>query len=333
MIRVLVTGAGGVFGEAIIRSLIKSKLVLHIVAADCNAYSSGFFLADDYCLFPKANDKTYKKHLINFCVKKSIDIVFIGSGKELSYICKYINEIESKSNTVIIANSHEVVKMTNDKWLTYKFIKNANFPVPESTISTNSNELNKFANRVGYPLIVKPRVGKGSKGILFCNNHSELLSAMSSGVKMIAQELIGSIDDEFTVGVLGNEEGAILGSIILKRYLGKNGMTLTAKTVRNEEISFYCESLVKLIKPKGYCNIQLRIKDDVPYAFEINGRVSSSTGFRTLAGFNEAEILIRHYILKESKIINHVDEINMLRINSEIPLNDSTLTTKGKFEL
>jgi carbamoyl-phosphate synthase large subunit len=139
---------------------------------------------------------------------------------------------------------------------------------------------------------------------------------------MIAQRLVGSDDQEYTVGVLGTESGEILGSISLRRYL-KDGITGAAEVVDDPEIRSYSESICRILRPRGYCNVQLRLDAGKPYAFEINGRVSSSTHFRALANFNEPEILIRHHLLNETIPPYEPTPVRIIRSHEEIVVNDS----------
>jgi carbamoyl-phosphate synthase large subunit len=189
--------------------------------------------------------------------------------------------------------------------------------LPESTIDKDYEKLSNFVKQVGFPLIVKPRSGSGSKDLHIVNNMKSLFHFMNLDISMIAQRVVGSKDDEYTVGVIGTESGDILDLIVLKRLL-KSGLTSMAKVVKNHKIEDYAKSIVSLLKPRGYCNVQLRLENGNPYVFEVNGRISSSTGFRTTAGLNEPEIIIKHYILKEKISPSKIKNVRLVRINDEI---------------
>ncbi|MGZ4848631.1 MAG: ATP-grasp domain-containing protein, partial [Halobacteriota archaeon] len=53
----------------------------------------------------------------------------------------------------------------------------------------------------------------------------------------------------------------------------------------------FVKSVITVLKPFGACNIQLRVRNGVPYIFEINARCSGTTAARTLAGFNEPKMI------------------------------------------
>ena len=53
------------------------------------------------------------------------------------------------------------------------------------------------------------------------------------------------------------------------------------------------------LKPRGPCNVQLRMSSKGPVCFEINVRFSGTTPMRTYYGFNEVEAALRHFVLNE----------------------------------
>lgn len=319
MSRIMVTGAGGIYGEAIIRSLRESPLSSYLLAVDCLPNASGFFLADQAQVVPRVKDTNYLDVVGKLARRHDIDMVFIASGAEIPVLAPKREILEEACDAFVVLNSPQLLDISEDKWKTVEFLKGQGLEAPESTISTDPEELTKFAARVGFPMVVKPRSGDGSQGLLFCEEESALIDAMSSD-RMIAQQQVGDSESEYTVGVLGTEEGEILGSIAFRRLLGLFGRTVYAEVVDHAEITSYCEAITRLLKPRGYCNIQLRLHQGRPVAFEINGRVSSSTGFRTSAGFNEAEILIRHYLLKQSTPRFVPRPMRLVRVHQELVL-------------
>ena len=56
----------------------------------------------------------------------------------------------------------------------------------------------------------------------------------------------------------------------------------------------------KSLKPRGMLNVQLRMTERGPVPFELNCRCSGTTAIRAHFGYNEPEMLIRHYVLGEN---------------------------------
>jgi len=211
-----------------------------------------------------------------------------------------------------MVNSHRLVEVTADKWTTYNLLRENGVNVPPSTIEFDPDHLERFGRENGFPVVVKPRRGKGSVGVVECSDLDSLVAHMGQGGPMMAQRHIGDRHHEYTVGVLGSETGDILGTIVLRRYL-QEGITCAAEVVDYPEVAKSAQDVARLLKPRGYLNVQLRLDNGRPSVIEVNGRVSSSTSFRAVAGFNEPEILIRYYLLGEKELPVSVRPIKMVR--------------------
>ena len=78
-------------------------------------------------------------------------------------------------------------------------------------------------------------------------------------------------------------------------------------------------------------NVQLRNTDRGPVPFELNIRCSGTSAFRAHFGYNEPEMLIRHYVLGEPISAPEVRPGFVFRYWNEIfleggaPLEDPTL--------
>ena len=80
---------------------------------------------------------------------------------------------------------------------------------------------------------------------------------------------------------------------------------LYAGTTYRAEIGFWPEvhdlvmAIGKAVRPRGVLNIQMRNTDRGPVPFELNIRCSGTSAIRAHFGYNEPEMLIRHYVLGE----------------------------------
>lgn len=79
--------------------------------------------------------------------------------------------------------SNEAVKICIDKYLTKKYLKEANVPTPEGALFNSEHskdEILSYAKELGYPLVVKPVDGSGGKGVIAnIRTDQELLDALS----------------------------------------------------------------------------------------------------------------------------------------------------------
>jgi len=303
LLRVLVTGAGSVYGLGIIMALKASVPPVEIYAIDSNPYSLGLFVADKCFVAPKAAaEESYYMFIENLCKAHQLQAIFIGSTAELSFYAKNREALERSTGTKVFVNSPAVIELCSDKWLTMCHLSRSGFQIPASIrYPEDAGMLSSFIKSAGFPLIVKPRMGRGSKGVVLVKDKRQLLGNIKGKNSLIIQEYLTDEEQEFTVGICINQKGKVISGIALRRYL-QDGVSIAAVSDGYHDIADYCAGVAGTLGAYGAINIQLRLKDGKPVIFEINPRFSSSTGMRLLFGINEPESLIRSEVLCQEVI-------------------------------
>lgn len=298
ILRVLITGAGSVYGQGIIRSLNESSLPIETIAIDSNPYSLGLFTAHKSFIAPRVTDEhSYYMFIKQLCINHQIKAIFIGSTAELPFYSRNRETLESSTGAKVFVNSPKVLELCTDKWLTMCHLSRSGFQIPATIrYPEDADMLSSFIKSTGFPLIVKPRFGRGSVGVALVKDKQELLKNIKDKKSLIIQEYIEDENQEFTVGVCINKNGKVISKIALRRYL-LEGVSIAAVSDDYNHIADYCAMVASTLDAYGAINIQLRLKDSKPVIFEINPRFSSSTGMRLLFGINEPESLIRSDVL------------------------------------
>ncbi|SMD08636.1 ATP-grasp domain-containing protein [Sporomusa malonica] len=313
-VNVLISGSGSLYGVAIIQSLLKSDLLLKLVACDVSARTLGLYLAHQAYIVPPAHqEELYLASLLNIIAKESIHAIFVASSHELAFYSRNKLDIEKKTGAKVFTNFPETLNLCNDKWLTVNFLKENNFYFPLTIrYPEDQEQVDEFVKDVQFPIVIKPRSGAGSQGLYIVNQYEDLHPLLENKKDIILQQYLPDNCGEFTTGICTGANGKILSGITLKRYL-KEGMTMSADSGDFTEITDYCKRVAQVLKPYGPSNFQLRLLNGKPYIFEINPRFSSSTGMRSLLGVNEAEILIRAEILGETISQNNFLKCSVIR--------------------
>lgn len=295
---VLVTGAGSVYGLGIIRSLKESVLPVETIAIDANPYSLGLFFADKRFIAPLvAEEEIYYRFIENLCINHDIKAIFIGSTAELSFYSRNRESLEKSTGAKVFVNSPAVIELCTDKWLTMCHLSRCGFKIPATIrYPEDVDMLSSFIESAGFPLIVKPRFGRGSIGVVLVRDKQQLLENIKGKKSLIIQEYLTDEEQEFTVGICINQKGEVISKIALRRYL-LEGVSIAAVSDDYQHIADYCAMVASTLRAYGAINIQLRLKDSMPVIFEINPRFSSSTSMRLLFGINEPESLIRSEVL------------------------------------
>lgn len=311
--KILVTGAGAVLGQAVIKSIRASGLKASIVAVDPSPLAVGLFWADMDYLVPMANDKEYINRMLEIIDIERPDIVLIGTDVELFVFSEYKDRTEKQYDTKVLVSSRRVIEIADDKWLTYEFLKNNGLEFPESCLPGDEKAL---IRKIGFPLIVKPRVGARSIGVYKVNNLQELDEALSKVENPIIQECVGTEDDEYTAGVIVFDKKA-KASIVMKRDL-RDGNTFRAYAEPYSEFNKYLEQVAEKLNAYGPVNLQFRVSENKVKIFEINCRFSGTTYFRALSNLNEVEMCIQ-YLLQNKEILQpEIKPVSILRYYDEV---------------
>lgn len=303
---IAVTGVGGGVGQSIIKSLQNTRY--NVVGIDSELFGTGLYATKKAYLGVYANSPDFIDKIIEICKKEHCEIILPGLDVELDKLSANFNQLK-KEKIVPIVSSPRVIEISNDKLKTVEFLKKYGFPYPRTF------KLKDYSFELDFPVILKPRIG-GSRSIgTFVVNNLEEFEEYSKFINIknyIVQEYIDG--DEYTCGTVFFKND-FFGAILMKRQL-RDGDTYKAFVVKDEKLSKFVEDVIGVLKPFGPCNLQLRIKDNIPYIFEFNARCSGTTASRSLAGFNEPKMICDylngdkpHYNIKEIVIFRYWNEI------------------------
>lgn len=330
-INVLVTGVGGGgIGEQVIKALRLAVPSYKIIGTDMSGCSMGLHTVDiGYEVLPSSHPD-YIAQIIAICEKENISVIIPGSEPELKVMSSNRGEFNSHVILLLI-NSVDVIRICMDKWETYNFFINNDIECPRSFLidgaaSLSSDEMRMVIDML--PAVIKPAVVSGGSANVFIAQDKEELEFFvkylgKQGLKTIAQEYVGSYDEEYTVGVLTDiYDGSLIDSIAVKRQIlstlsrksmiknrctnkiNADSLVISSGVSQGEVNDFidvrrYCEGVALKLGSKGPMNVQCRKSSDRIYVFEINPRFSGTTSLRAMVGYNEPDILIRRHILGE----------------------------------
>ncbi|HEY7570313.1 MAG TPA: ATP-grasp domain-containing protein [Nitrososphaeraceae archaeon] len=332
-LNVLVTAAGGIIGEGIMKCLNWANLYLNedsisyrIFAADANTQAAGLYRCNAIgFLVPASSSPDYIDSIISISKKNDINAIFIGSDEELLVLGKYQRRIEAETNAKIISNPLTVLELARDKWKTYEFLASNNFSRTESSLPDDKCN---FISRYGFPLVVKPREGYGSLYFAVVKDENELQYNISkieeAGWKPILQEYIGTNGTEYTTGVTIDKQGTkVLSSISIQKTI-KHGQTYKAIIDNFSDIRQPAEAIALKIGARGPVNVQAMQVGDEVKVFEINPRFSATSPMRAVAGINEPDIILRNLFMNQESTARKYKKLLCMRYWNEVYVDYST---------
>jgi len=329
MINILITGTGGGVGQSIFKAIRLSRLSSRIITTDMHPMGVGIYRGDRGYIVPAANNPGYVDAIIKICNSEEIDIVFVGSDPELPVFAEYKNRIEQETDAKVVISSPEKIKIGNDKWETYRFLKNSGLPYPESVLPENRDDL---IEKTGFPVLIKPRGGSASKDVYIVKNREELEVFIKRVNNPIIQEYLVPEDEEYTSGAV-MFEGDILGTFTMKREI-KGGNTYRGVIDSFEDVRTAVEKVAKKFNMFGPSNFQMRLTEKGLVTFEINPRFSGTTGIRAFYNFNEPEAVINYILFQKKEPMTHKNGVVMRYMNEVYTSLDecNQLTQTGKID-
>jgi carbamoyl-phosphate synthase large subunit len=337
---VLVTAAGGIVGQGIMKSLRLASssslatISYRILAVDSSPLAAGLYRSDIGHIVPKATDPGYIDSIIRYLREYEVEALFVGSDEELMAIATAKKRIEMESPSKVLVTELDIIRIARDKWETYKVLKANNLSCAESCLPEDRNE---FAEKFGFPLVVKPREGFGSVNFFVVKSNDEIEYALTRiqdyGWKPMIQEYLPGLDDEFTSGVTVDKNGTYtMSSVAIRKYL-KGGQTYKAFIDDYPMVRLSAENVAEKLGVTGAVNIQAKYvpNEEAPSSsqnaavseprntdeilhngrmkiFEINPRFSATCPLRSYAGINEPDIVFRNVVFDEK-----VDKISICR--------------------
>lgn len=294
MTTVLVSGASGVVGYGALRALRAHPAGLRLIGTTIYAESVAPAFSDLFLLAPPTDRPEYLGWLLKTIRAHQIDLLIPGIEADLYQWTEHADEIRA-TGAVPVLNNPDLVRLCKDKWLFYQALESAK--VGCAIPSSLDADFDRLERQFGLPLLLKPRRGFASKGIVRVadRQHFERY-ADQIGPALMAQKLVGHDEAEFTTSAFCDGQGGLTALMTLRRRLATEGYTEKAEVVSSEPFLDPTQQLCALLKPLGPTNFQYRLCDEGVRLLEINPRVSSSTSIRTAFGYNECAMAVNFYL-------------------------------------
>ena len=306
MSTILVPGAAAPAGINAIKSLRMGGFQGKIVATDSSYLSPGFFMCEVNEVIPEADNHSFIDRLNEIVEKYGVNLLLPTSGFDIYPYSEFKEQLIKRGAFPVVSDMDSLVTC-KDKMLTYERLK-GKFDLPLTT--TDPTEIGAF------PIMAKPRYGKGSRDIMRLDNSDDIGYVTSKMKDLIFQEFLPGT--EYTIDVLSDLDKRAMMAVPRIRIQTKAGISTKGRILKNRKIEEECKQIADFIGIRGPCCIQM--KEDVNgivKLVEINPRMGGGTIFTTLAGANFPMMLIDMVEHKKVKV-PEIKEITVIRYYEEI---------------
>lgn len=342
-VRVAVTGVGGGVGQAILRALRAASSDVWVLGLDMNPRSAGLYSADLGHRLPPCTEPGYVNRLLGVLANERVSVLIPGSDPELSVLARARDEIEAAGIRVVVGAPHPV-DVCRDKRQSSEFFRELGFPFVRTVSVADAVSL---ANKVGYPLVVKPIGGSASRGVAIVFSRSELdpylgesgyiaqesafptsWSREAGGINAQAVYRGGALrqEEEISIQVVYDHLGKHLGTFTSVNRL-QSGVPIFVDPQRIPQVESVVEQMANALRDRGLigpCNFQCRLTEEGPKVFEVNPRFTGITGVRAAMGFNAVEAVLRRTLFDapidevRASLIQPADQLSIRYVDETI---------------
>ncbi len=280
-------GQGIEFDYSCVHGLLAAKECgYEAIMINCNpeTVSTDFDMADKLYFEP-----VYWEHLYELIEMEKPEGVIVQLGGQTAL---KLSEKLHEKGIKIIGTSFENMDKAEDRGFFSDMLKELDIPYPDYGVANDADEALEVANRVGYPVLVRPSYVLGGQGMKIVINDEELEKAVISllgdlpGNRVLIDHFLDRAEEAETDSISDGEEVHIIGMMEHIEPAGIHSGDSSAvlppfnlSQAVKDKMEEYSIKLAKALKVKGLLNIQFAIKNEKVYVIEANPRASRTVPF------------------------------------------------------
>ena len=296
-------------------------------------------------------DKVYMEPLTLEYVAKIIryerpDAILPGIGGQTGLniaMQLYKKGVLQECQVELLGTSSESIERAEDREKFKELCEELGEPILESIIVHSIDEGIEAAEKIGYPVVLRPAFTLGGTGGGFADNEEELIEIMKNALKLspvhqvlVEKSIKGYKEIEYEVMRDSNDTAITVCNMEnidpVGIHTGDSIVVAPSQTLTNKEYHLLRDSALKIIralKIEGGCNVQFALD---PHSFnyyliEVNPRVSRSSALASKAsGYPIARVSAK------IAVGMHLDEIELSNTPASFePALDYVVTKMARF--
>lgn len=259
--------------------------------------------------------------VVNVIDKEDADGVVVQFGGQTSVnLAVPLEKALEGKKAKILGTSPDMIDMAEDRKRWTALMRTLDIKQPESGTGFSFNEVRDVANRIGYPVLLRPSYVLGGRGMEIIYSEEELKTYVETAVKvskshpvLIDKYLSHAI--EIDVDVVADGTDVYIGGIMehieeAGVHSGDATMMLPTQTIPSYVLDRIIEistAVAMALQVKGLMNLQLAVKENEVFMIEANPRASRTVPFVSKAiGVPLAKIATKVMLGKTLKELGHV---------------------------
>jgi carbamoyl-phosphate synthase large subunit len=196
----------------------------------------------------------------------------------------------------ILGTSPASIRLAEDRQEFSNFLDQLDIPHPEYGIAHSIDEGRKVAERIGYPVLVRPSFVLGGRAMAVVNEGRDLDQLVQKALDAAPGkplQIDRFMEDAYEIDVDALSDGSrvVIGAVM--QHIEEAGVhsgdsacvlpPFKVSAYHLQTIREYTERLGLALKVVGILNVQYAIKEDIVYVLEVNPRASRTVPYASKA--------------------------------------------------
>ncbi|MBO9324946.1 MAG: carbamoyl-phosphate synthase large subunit [Roseiflexus sp.] len=192
----------------------------------------------------------------------------------------------------IWGTSQDSIDLAEDRGRFSELLRQLDIMQPESGMAADLQAARRVAQRIGYPVLVRPSYVLGGRAMAIAYDDEGLAQYIQEATRISAGQPVlidRYLEDAFELDVdaVGDGEHVVIGGIMehveeAGVHSGDSAMVMPPYKVSAYHLTIIRDETIRIgkaLRVKGLMNIQFAIKDDEVYVLEVNPRASRTVPF------------------------------------------------------
>lgn len=196
----------------------------------------------------------------------------------------------------ILGTSPHAIQLSEDREEFAKLLKELDIHQPENGIARTLEEAREVAQRIGYPVLVRPSFVLGGRAMALVDSEANLAGFIQQAIEAAPNQPIlidKFLEDAFEIDVdaLSDGERVVVGAVM--QHIEEAGVHSgdAACVLPPYKVSAYHQGIMReyteqlgiALGVRGLMNVQFALKDEIVYVLEVNPRASRTVPYASKA--------------------------------------------------
>jgi carbamoyl-phosphate synthase large subunit len=278
-----------------------------VIACDSIGSAPAMSEADRRFIVPRIDHPEYIASLLAICKVHSVRLLCSSSDLELGVLSQHAARFRAVGSIPVVA-APPAIAICQDKWATFHWLRSCGLDAPATFGSLADARAALAYGTLAFPLLIKPRFGTSSIGVVLVENDRELALAYEWVQVQLRRTVLGRwaptaaanslliqqfvLGQEFGMDIVNDLSGRHVCTLARRKLMMRAGNTDRAVTVADPSLDRIGAVIGQRLAHLGCLDCDVIKNDRGVSVLDLNPRFGGGYPFSHLAGANVPAALI-----------------------------------------